>query len=427
MARTRPSATLTSDGAATAMKRYVAPPATAIKGVSPAPIVFDRYRAFVFPNRIREQRRRHGLQKLMALSELLPDIPYIRLSKIERGEVVARAGEVQRIAQGLGIAPLDLLSDVNMPGFDITIWAQPFVDGRPVPEAEERFAVMLAAALRVLRNADARLTIAALDQHYGLPPVILSRLENAHKTFDRWNQATIAAVCRLFDVANEAALRSLVEARYQRGELDGYVGRIADPAIRVLRTQAVIAALRQELLLPGARGGGRPPRLAPADAAIAATSGLTPPDTPASIDVRPPAPTPARDDASAPIASPAPAIRMLPVFGAPLPGGLIAGTPTDVQIEAPARAGPRAFGLRVCRATLGAGLPASATVVADPDRVPVAGGLAAIRSAEGFRLVSVTFDRMGVTKGYSVTPDVEINMDDLDPADVAAVIAAVFA
>ena len=41
--------------------------------------------------------------------------------------------------------------------------------------------------------------------------------------------------------------------------------------------------------------------------------------------------------------------------------------------------------------------------------------------------MTVTFDRNGATTGYSVTPDMEINLDALDPADVAAVIGAVFA
>ena len=96
------------------------------------------------------------------------------------------------------------------------------------------------------------------------------------------------------------------------------------------------------------------------------------------------------------------------------------------MIEAPARAGPRAFALRVCRATLGAGLPANAVVVADPDRLPVVGSIAALRTGDAYRLVTVTFDRSGATFGYSVTPDMEINLDALDPADIAAVIAAVF-
>jgi hypothetical protein len=105
---------------------------------------------------------------------------------------------------------------------------------------------------------------------------------------------------------------------------------------------------------------------------------------------------------------------------------LIANIATDARIDAPRVAGPRAFGLRVCRATLGAGLPASAIVVADPDRAPTVGGLAVIRNESGYRLVTVTIDRTGATKGYSLAPDLEINLDELDPADIFAVISAVF-
>jgi hypothetical protein len=395
MARTRASAAVAGPQPARSQRKAT----RAAQGTvaSPAPIVLDRHRAFIFPNHIREQRRLIGLQKLMALSELLPDIPYIRLSKIERGEVIARASELERIARALGVGPRDLLADVSKSDFDIARWAQPFIDSRPVPEPEEQFAVMLAAALRHIRNADASLTIAVLDQDYGIPPVILSRLENAYKPFDRWNDATVASLCRLFGVADEAALRAQVQVRYRNGDLDALVGRIADPAVRLARTQAVIAALRDELSASTAKPAAR----------VKAPKSTT----------AAPAPTPIVAEATP---------RVLPVLGAPLPGGVIAATPTEAVVEAPSRAGPRAFALRVGRATLGAGLPAGSVVVADPDRRPTAGGIAAIRSQEGFRLVTVTFDRLGATKGYSVSPDLELDLDDLDPADVASVIAAFF-
>lgn len=406
MARTQTAQAPTAAAVASAERRK-----STASAPSPAPIILDRYRTFIFPNRIREQRRRHGLQKLMALSELLPDIPYIRLSKIERGEVVARADELQRIGHALGIAPSQLLADVAHPGFDIAIWAQPFQDGRPWAEDEDRMAVMLGAALRVLRQTDRRLTIATLDKEYGLPAVILSRIENAQKTLDRWNAATVAALCRLFNVEDEPALRSKVIHQYQQSDLDGYVGSISDPAVRLARTRERIDALSAELV-PGKPKARQ--RRAPAKAGAPLPSRAT------VAALQPPVPDP-----DAPV-TPAAQRRELPVFGAPLPGGLIADTITDAVVEAPRLAGPRAFGLRVCRATLGAGLPAGAIVVADPDRAPTAGGLAAIRSEGGFRLVTVTYDRAGVTKGYSVTPDLEINIDDLDPADVLAVISATF-
>jgi transcriptional regulator with XRE-family HTH domain len=378
-----------------------------IMAVQPGPsaaaaIVIDPYRAVIFPNRIRELRRANGLPKLMALSDRLPDIPYIRLSKIERGEVVARADEVRMIAAALDTPPAQLLVDVEAPGFDIAVWAQPFQDGRPVAIDAERVAVMLAAALRRRRGSDRALTIAVLDSEYGLPPVILSRLENAHKTLDRWNAPTVAALCRLFDVADEAALREHIDGLYRRGELDGDVGRIADPQIRIARTRERNAALMHALNSPSARprkrGGG-------------ATAKMKRPAPPA---------------ATAPAAEAPATPRTLSVYGAPLAGGLIAGAGVDAVIDAPRLAGPRAFGLRVCRATLGAGLPASATVVVDPDRPPVVGGLAAVRVDGGYRLLTVTCDRSGTTMGYSVSPDLAITLDDLDPAQVYAVIAAVF-
>ena len=63
-------------------------------GSTGAPVI-DLYRAFVFPNRVREQRQRQGFAKLLRLAARIPEIPYIRLSKIERGEVVARPDELR--------------------------------------------------------------------------------------------------------------------------------------------------------------------------------------------------------------------------------------------------------------------------------------------------------------------------------------------
>jgi len=362
-------------------------------------VVTDPFRAVIFPNRVREQRQRAGFPKLMALAGAIPAIPYIRLSKIERGEVVARADELVRIAERLGIAPNTLLLDVDAAGFDLAAWAEPFMDDA-VDTDEERFAVMVAAALRVRRQGDRSLTLAVLDDRFGLPPVLVSRLENAQKPFGRWNTATRDAVCRLLGAADEGALRRAVVDQYRDGKLDAFVDGIADPAARLARTRERIAALAAELV-----GTLSPQQEAPAmpeQSPIAAAPERT----------APPAESTSR--------------RMLTVFGAPLPDGLIAATPTSEQIEAPAAAGSRAFALRVCRATLGGGLPAHATVVVDPERFPAPGGLAAVREGAGYRLLAITQDRHGVTQGYSVSPDMDVSIDALDPADVAAVIAASF-
>lgn len=357
---------------------------------APAEIVVDLHRAFVFPNRMREQRRAHGYPKLLRLSASIPEIPYIRLSKIERGEVVARADELRRIAAALEIAASDLLLDIDAPDFDIARWAEPFRDGFPIDIAEERFAVLLGAALRARRAGDPAMTIATIERDFGLPPVNLSRIENAQKPLARWNSATLRALLALFGVPDIAGLRLHVEARYRAGALDGLVGSIASPEARHARSRARIAEIAAVLAEAGA-------------APIAA----------ATVQI-------------APTALALPIAKRVPVLGTPLPAGLISDMPTGETVEPPSAAGQRAFGLRVCRATLGAGLPAQATVIVDPDRFPAPGGLAALREEAGWRLLSVGSARDGRMIGYSCNPELEFHLDDVDPARVAAVTAALF-
>ena len=86
----------------------------------------DIHRAFVFPNRMREFRQRAGYARLLHFAAELRDIPYIRLSKIERGEVFARPEELRRIAAALKISPTELLIDIDLPTFDLARWAEPF-------------------------------------------------------------------------------------------------------------------------------------------------------------------------------------------------------------------------------------------------------------------------------------------------------------
>ncbi len=168
---------------------------------------------------------------------------------------------------------------------------------------------------------DPALTIAMIERDYGLPPVNLSRVENAQKPFGRWNPAVQRALFALFGVADESALRAEVEKRRATGVLDAFLATIANPETRIARTRErvaeLLAALREE---------------APAPAAVPAATPLPLPGAPVT------------------------AIRLLPVFGAPLPHGLIGHQPTGKTVEAPHIAGPRAFGLKVCRATLGGGL-----------------------------------------------------------------------
>lgn len=371
----------------------------------------DRYRSIVFPNNVRDARKRSGIAKLLGLSHILPEIPYIRLSKIERGEIFAKSAELTAIASAVGTKPAQLLIDIDDPVFDIARWAAELQDPAAFDPVEDRFSVLLGAALRARRDMDAALSIAALESDYGIPPVILSRLENAYKTLDRWNDATIHAICRVFGVADISALRAYILQLHASGALARHLDLVANPELRIAKTRAKVAALRDTLagkpVSPTAAAEKSPPPRRIAD--LPTTDEATPSPVLAAIQ-----------------ASDSVTVRLVPIFGAPLGDGLIARTPIGSTVEAPRSAGPNAYGLRVCRPTLGPGLPGRATVIVDPDRFPSSGGLAVVREAAGLRLLMVTFGRDGRMIGYSEHPSREVTIDDLDPTDVATVIGAIF-
>lgn len=360
--------------------------------ITPSVICVDLYRSFVFPNRVREERRRNGYAKLLPLASRTDGIAYIRLSKIERGEVFPRADELHRIADALNIAPAALLVDVDDPSFDIAEWAEPFLDGAQPDLPEEEFAVLLGAATRMRRATDPELTISAVARQYGLAPVNLSRIENAHKIFGRWNTAVRDAVFAIFLVADECALRARVESLYLSGILNDYIAGVSNPTHRIERTRARVHALAAELAAKEPAAGRAPP--APAQ----------------------PAPPPAS----------LAAIRLVEVLGSPLPDGLISDDASGERIEVPRGVGPNAFALRVPRATLGGGMPAQSVVIIDPDRHPAPGGIAALREDTGWRLLSVGVSRDGRMIGYSTHPELEITLDDQDPARLAVVVSAFF-
>ncbi|MGN6374394.1 MAG: helix-turn-helix domain-containing protein [Sphingomonas sp.] len=348
-------------------------------------VMVDPYRAFIFPNHIRERRRDAGYDTLMDLAHALPDIPYIRLSKIERGEAVARAEELRLIADALDLPPTELLIDVDAPDFAIAEWARPFLQGRQLDVGAARFAVMVGAAVRARRHADPDLTIAAIARDHGLPPVILSRVETAQRPFEEWNEPTRAAVMALLGVSDAQALAQHVTAQLDKGELAPFLATLGDPAVRLARTRDRIAALRSELAAPAA-----PPASPALDEAIVVTD------------------------------------RRVAILGVAGSDGLVVPQDTGEAIVVPPDLGPKVIALRVCRATLGGGLPGQSIVFIDPDRYPVAGGLAAVREGGGYRLLAVAVDRTGRLSGYSVAPDREVVLDSLPPGEAAAIVAARF-
>lgn len=363
-------------------------------------IAVDPFRALVFPNAIREQRRRAGYESLLALSALLPHIPYIRLSKIERGEVIGKASELLEIAGALNVAPQSLLCDVEAPDFNLALWAG--LRGEPISisrEAEE-LAMLLAAAFRARRVADPDLTLARLQADFNLPAVIVSRIENAAKAPDRWNAATMESICRVLEVGNARELMEMLRTAHATGHLSPWLARIPGAADREAKTRAAIAKLRSDLdhhtQLPARN-------LRPPLARVA--------------EPKAPPPRPA----SAPMA--APPTQKLIIYGAPAIDGCIDPAIRGEEIIAPANVGPRAYALRMGRPTLGSAIPGHAVLIVDPDRFPAQGGLAVVSEGALVRVVSITVDRDGRMLGHSVNPEKEIPLDTLAAGELAMVTA----
>jgi hypothetical protein len=297
----------------------------------------------------------------------------------------------------------------------IASWADDYLGPHGLDEEADNQAILLAAAVRARRARDEELTIAVLENHYGLAPVILSRIENALKPLDRWSAAIQQSLFRLFNVADAADLTEHIKAIHAEGQLDALLPLIANPAERIAKTRAKTRKLRAELASPEPLFRRRRDRLrhledgapeaAPPSPVKPNIAALGPADSPLSL-------------------APAPR-RMVAIYGAPLPDGLIAPLDTGEQIELHHAAGPRAYALRICRPTLGPGLPGRAIAIVDPDRFPCAGSLAVIQEDKGLRLLAVMTDRQGQMIGFSENPNYEVALDTIETKNISTILSAI--
>lgn len=347
----------------------------------------DPYRSFVFPNRVRLLRQAAGIETLLMFSRNLPDIAYIRLSKIERGEVVPRVEEFRKIADALKVDAEDLFIDIDDSAFQIEDWAAPFFEADAFDEDEEQLTVLVGAAIRNRRVSDPDLTISSIGESYGLPPVTLSRLEHAQKPFSRWKPHTMASVCRFLGVTDEEDLRRAVMELLRSGALDDSLRAIQGPRERLAETARHVAELKDELRQP---------------VSLIAPAGTSPPRAPSQEG------TPG----------------ILPVLGVPVDDGLIDPQPTGSHVAVPAGVGPQLFALRVCRPVLGLGLPGSAVLFVDPSRFPQPGNLCVQRTEKGLRVLAVRQERDGTLIACSVKPELRLDLGEVDPATLSTAVAA---
>lgn len=337
-------------------------------------------RSAVFPNAVRDVRRRRGFSTLREFDGKV-DVTYTRLAKIERGEIFPTGSEMRSIARGLGVPVGSLLLDQNDPEFDRESWARDHIEAKLAHRGGGLEAMKLGAAMRVRRQALGRSTTDM--KSFGLPAATVSRIENADRPIQRWDAGTQKGIAKVLGARGAAAAMEKVAAMFEAGELDAMLHTLFSPEAMEERNRKRLKTLLTEL--PGKKVARM---LQDLDSVGA------------EIDVM--ACVPAAD-------------------------GGFSITGSERRVAVPANAGRASFAIEVAEAVLGPGLPVDTVVVADPDQAPVAGDVAVILASDRseVRLLSVSDDGDGLI-GFSMAMDQTVRMDALPEGSIVArMVAAV--
>lgn len=175
-------------------------------------------RSTVFPNTMRDLRCMAGYPSLQGFASKLPQITYTRLGKIERGEVFPRHDELVSIADELGVPASKLFIDTTNPKFDREAWARAHVEGKMGARSGSFEDMKLGATLRVKRRE--RNLATTEMKGFNLPAATVSRIENAERTFSRWDTTVRLGIRRAIGAVNFSDMWKTVEEMHQNGELD---------------------------------------------------------------------------------------------------------------------------------------------------------------------------------------------------------------
>ena len=351
-------------------------------------------RGVVFPNNVRELRRKKGFETLRDFNPET-DVSYTRLAKIERGEIYPTPDEMLTLANALNVGVGSLLVDTSDPSFNPEIWAREHIEASLENRGGDFEAMKLGAAMRVRRLSLGLSTTNLKD--FGLPAATASRIENAERPINRWNRDVLKSIASFFKMKSIVEVQKYVDEMHAEGMLDDMLYNLfSSEAIEERRRKRLKALLSQ----------------VPADARSQAIL--------ANLDSHPKSFRPQKaKDAGSSESVPVPAAQSgqssiyggeeparpekpklsatLKVLGKALPGGRINLDASDSVVVRPSGAGKDAFALRVPRASLGPGLPVGAVIVADPSVRVKNGNLAVIRNQKGnlAAIASIDIDQDG--------------------------------
>lgn len=334
-------------------------------------------RSAVFPNAMRDVRRRRGFPTLRAFDGKV-DVTYTRLAKIERGEIVPEARELTSIAAALEVPVGKLLVDPASPEFNREQWAREHIEAKLQNRGGGIDAMLVGAAVRVKRCEMGKSTTHM--KSFGLPAATCSRIENADRPVERWDAETMRGIAKVLG-CRPSAVKDTARRMFEAGELDKMLQTLFSPEAIEERNSRKLRALLSEL--PGTKAAKM------------------------------------LQDLNAPVE--------VQVLGTRDAGeGCFKAAPSDRKVEVPHGSSRATFAVEMASPVIGPGLPKGCVVVADPHAAVSAGDVAVIRDGDNVRVMIVA-ETDGKLVGVSMVSPIPVTLTDI-PEDVvvAKMVSTVF-
>jgi len=190
------------------------------------PVAWD----VLYPNAIAEVRVMRGYQSLMALSRAIPQIPYARLYKLERGTSIARESEITIIAKALRTRPATLMLS-SMDAEQAQAWADSSSVHQRRVQGGDRQSVILAAAIRYEARRRTYLGRHIIDI-LGIPWSTYHKMINAERPIDRWSDRAMLGIMKMMEVRSWDAVILRSQKLHESGVLSSHLQQVTTPRTR---------------------------------------------------------------------------------------------------------------------------------------------------------------------------------------------------
>jgi len=182
------------------------------------------------PNAIAEIRVLRGYESLKALSRALPEIPYARLYKLERGTSIARESELRIIAKVLRTRPASLMLS-SMNAEQAQAWADSSTVHLRKVRGGDRQSVILAAAIRYEAHRRTYLYRHIIED-LRIPWSTYHKMIHAERPIDRWSDRAMFGIMKMMAVPSWDEVVSKSQKLHDAGVLTWHLQEVVKPRKR---------------------------------------------------------------------------------------------------------------------------------------------------------------------------------------------------